>query len=145
METVRDLLAHKGEKTVSVSPENTVLEALTIMKEENIGAVLVLDDAGQIAGILSERDYARKVMLVGKSSKDTAVSEIMTKQVTVISPDNTVDEAMALMSDKRCRHLPVVEEGRLCGVISIGDVVRAVIHDKEILISQLEHYISSSL
>ncbi len=145
METVRDLLAHKGEKTVSVSPKNTVLEALTVMKEENIGAVLVLDDAGQIAGILSERDYARKVMLVGKSSKDTAVSEIMTKQVTVISPDNSVEEAMALMSDKRCRHLPVVDDGRLCGVISIGDVVRAVIHDKEILISQLEHYISSSL
>ena len=145
METVRDVLAHKGGKVVSVSPENTVFEALSVMAAENIGAVVVLDDAGGIAGILSERDYARKVILIGKSSKDTAVSEIMTRQVVVIGPHNTVEEAMALMSEKRCRHLPVVDGGRLCGIISIGDVVRAVIHDKDILISQLEHYISGSL
>lgn len=145
METVRDVLAHKGNRVVSLSPDDTVFEALTVMDAENIGAVLVVDDAGDIAGILSERDYARKVILVGKSSKDTAVSEIMTRQVAVISPGNSVEEAMALMSEKRCRHLPVLEDGRLCGVISIGDVVRAVIQDKEILISQLEHYISSSL
>ncbi len=145
METVRDVLADKGKKVVTVSPDSTILEALSIMKAESIGAVLVVDDAGEIAGILSERDYARKVVLDGKSSKDTAVSEIMTTKLAVIGPDNTVEEAMALMSEKRCRHLPVLEDGRLCGVISIGDVVRAVIQDKEVLINQLERYISSSL
>ncbi len=145
METVRDVLADKGKKVVTVSPDSTILEALSIMKAESIGAVLVVDDAGEIAGILSERDYARKVVLDGKSSKDTAVSEIMTTKLAVIGPDNTVEEAMALMSEKRCRHLPVLEDGRLCGVISIGDVVRAVIQDKEVLINQLEQYISSSL
>ncbi len=145
METVRDVLADKGKKVVTVSPDSTILEALSIMKAESIGAVLVVDDAGEIAGILSERDYARKVVLDGKSSKDTAVSEIMTTKLAVIGPDNTVEEAMALMSEKRCRHLPVLEDGRLCGIISIGDVVRAVIQDKEVLINQLEQYISSSL
>ncbi len=145
METVRDVLADKGKKVVTVSPDSTILEALSIMKAESIGAVLVVDDAGEIAGILSERDYARKVVLDGKSSRDTAVSEIMTTKLAVIGPDNTVEEAMALMSEKRCRHLPVLEDGRLCGIISIGDVVRAVIQDKEVLINQLEQYISSSL
>ena len=145
METVRDVLAGKGKKVVTVSPDSTIFEALSIMKVESIGAVVVVDDTGDIAGVLSERDYARKVVLVGKSSKDTAVSEIMTTKVVVIRPDNTVEEAMALMSEKRCRHLPVLEDGRLCGIISIGDVVRAVIQDKEILINQLEQYISSSL
>ncbi|TVR33329.1 MAG: CBS domain-containing protein [Spirochaetaceae bacterium] len=145
METVRDVLADKGKKVVTVSPDSTIFEALSIMKVESIGAVLVVDDAGDIAGILSERDYARKIVLDGKSSKDTAVSQIMTTKVAVIKPDNTVEEAMALMSEKRCRHLPVLEDGRLCGIISIGDVVRAVIQDKEVLINQLERYISSSL
>ncbi|TVQ37660.1 MAG: CBS domain-containing protein [Spirochaetaceae bacterium] len=145
MNTVRDVLSHKGTDVVSVSPDSTVYEALSVMNANNIGAVLVIDNDGEIAGILSERDYARKVILMGKASKDTLVSEIMTRQVAYIAPNNSVEEAMAIMSQRRCRHLPVLDNGTLCGIISIGDVVRAVIQDKDIRISQLERYITSSL
>ena len=145
METVAELLKHKGSDVVTVSPDASVFEALTILEKKNIGAVLAVDEEGEVAGIMTERDYARKVILVGKASKETSVADIMTKKVVYVTPDNTVDEAMALMTDKRCRHLPVLEDGKVCGMISIGDVVRAVIHEKDIVIDQLEHYIAGSL
>ena len=145
METVAELLKHKGSDVVTVAPDASVFEALKIMESKNIGAVLVVDEEGEVAGIMTERDYARKVILVGKASKETAVADIMTKKVVYVGPDNTVDEAMALMTDKRCRHLPVLDNGKVCGMISIGDVVRAVIHEKDIVIDQLEHYIAGSL
>jgi CBS domain-containing protein len=145
METVRELLKHKGTDVVTVHPDVTVFDALSIMDQKNIGSVLVVNDAGEVAGIVTERDYARKVILRGRASKDTAVSEIMTREVVFVRPQTTVDEAMALMTEKRCRHLPVREDGTVRGMISIGDVVRAMIHDKDVLIDQLEHYISGSL
>ena len=145
METVAELLRHKGSDVVTVLPDTSVFDALKIMERKNIGAVLVVDEDGEVAGIMTERDYARKVILVGKSSKETPVAEIMTKKVVYVGPDNTVDEAMALMTDKRCRHLPVLDAGKVCGMVSIGDVVRAVIHEKNIVIDQLEHYIAGSL
>lgn len=142
MLTVRELLAKKGSQVWSVSPDATVYEALQLMAEQNVGAVLVL--AGeQLAGILSERDYARKVILLGKSSKDTPVREIMTQRVVCVRPTNTIDECMALMTDKRVRHLPVVAEKHVTGVISIGDVVKATIAEQRFIIEQLEHYIMS--
>lgn len=145
METVRELLKHKGTDVVTVGQDTSVFDALTIMEDKNIGAVLVVDEEGNVAGIVTERDYARKVALRGKASKDTPVSDIMTTEVVFVGLKTTLDEAMALMTAKRCRHLPVREDGELRGIISIGDVVRAVIHDKDILIDQLEHYISGSL
>lgn len=145
METVRELLKHKGTDVVTVRSDTSVFDALTIMEQENIGAVLVVDEQDGVAGIVTERDYARKVVLRGKVSKDTPVSDIMTTEVVFVGLKTTLDEAMALMTAKRCRHLPVREEGEVLGIISIGDVVHAVIHDKDILIDQLEHYISGSL
>ncbi|TVR57495.1 MAG: CBS domain-containing protein [Spirochaetaceae bacterium] len=145
METVAELLRHKGSDVVTVLPETSVFDALKIMERKNIGAVLVVDEDGEVAGIMTERDYARKVILVGKSSKETPVAEIMTKRVVYVGPDNSVDEAMALMTEKRCRHLPVLDGGKVSGMVSIGDVVRAVIHEKNIVIDQLEHYIAGSL
>lgn len=144
METVRDLLKHKGTDVVAVPPEASVFEALTVMDQKNIGAVLVVDEEGDVNGIVTERDYARKVILRGRFSKNTPVSDVMTKEVVFVGLSTTLDEAMALMTQKRCRHLPVREDGKVRGMISIGDVVRAVIHDKDILIDQLEHYISGS-
>lgn len=145
METVRELLRHKGADVVTVRPDTSVFDALTIMEERNIGAVLVVDEEGDVAGIVTERDYARKVVLRGRVSKDTPVCDIMTSEIVFVGLKTTLDEAMALMTAKRCRHLPVREDGEVRGIISIGDVVRAVIHDKDILIDQLEHYISGSL
>jgi len=145
METVRELLRHKGGDVVTVPPGASVFDALTVMDQKNIGAVLVVEDEGQVLGIVTERDYARKVVLRGKSSRDLAVTDIMTEKVVFVGLDTTIDKAMALMTEMRCRHLPVLEDGTLCGMVSIGDVVRAVIHDKDILIDQLEHYISGSL
>ncbi len=145
METVRELLKHKGTDVVTVRSDTSVFAALTIMEQKNIGAVLVVDEEDEVAGIVTERDYARKVVLRGKVSKDTPVSDIMTTEVVFVGLKTTLDEAMALMTAKRCRHLPVREDGEVRGIISIGDVVHAVIHDKDILIDQLEHYISGSL
>ncbi|HSC29367.1 MAG TPA: CBS domain-containing protein [Vicinamibacterales bacterium] len=125
-----------------VRPDDTVFDALRLMAEKNIGAVVVLEDQ-RIAGILSERDYARKVILVGKTSKATLVSEIMTTKVIYVVPDWTAEQCMALMTEKQIRHLPVVEEGRLIGVVSIGDAVRAVVEDQQFTIRSLERYITS--
>jgi len=139
--TVRQLLTRKGGQVWSVSPDATVYQALELLAEKNIGAVVVLDQ-GRLCGILSERDYTRKVVLAGRSSRTTKVSEIMTERVLVVSPDATIDGCMALMTDKRVRHLPVLENDALVGVISIGDVVRTLIEDQGFMIEQLETYIT---
>lgn len=143
MLTVRELLAKKGSEVWSVSPDATVYDALQLMAARNVGAVLVLDD-GELAGILSERDYARQVILKGKASRDTPVRDIMTTSVVSVSPDRTIDDCMALMTERRIRHLPVLRSDVLLGVLSIGDVVKAVISEKEFHIEQLESYIASS-
>ena len=142
MKTVREILLNKGYDIHSVSPNDTIFDALKIMAEKKIGALLVLDK-GDIIGIMSERDYARKVALEGKSSKDASVREIMSDKVIYVGIDRLVEECMALMIEKRIRHLPVFENGRLTGIISIGDVVKAIIDEKEFVISQLVQYIKS--
>ena len=141
MTTVRQILQNKGYDVWSVPPDATVYEALELMAEKNIGAVLVLDGE-RVAGIFSERDYARRVVLHGKSSKTTPIHEVMTSKVFYVRPDHTIEECMALMTDKRIRHLPVMENERLIGIISIGDVVKAMISQQQFIIEQLEHYIT---
>jgi CBS domain-containing protein len=141
METVRDILRAKGHNVWSVAPDATVLEALELMAAKNVGAVLVLED-DRLVGIMSERDYARKVILVGKTSKDTPVSEIMTSRVLYVSADQTIQECLALMTEKRIRHLPVMEGDRVIGVVSIGDVGRVIIEDQQFMLDQLENYIT---
>jgi len=140
--TVYDVLRGKGAEVISVSPSDTVFEALQILAERNIGAVLVLEGS-RLVGILSERDYARQVILKGKASKDTPVREIMTTSVVCVHPEYTIEECMALMTDKRFRHLPVLADDRLLGVLSIGDVVKALLDEQAFRIEQLESYISS--
>ncbi|MBF8282176.1 MAG: inosine-5-monophosphate dehydrogenase [Anaerolineales bacterium] len=142
MKTVKELLRNKGYHVWSIGPDATVYEALTLMAEKDVGALLVLDNAGQLVGILSERDYARKIVLKGKTSRETPVREIMTEKVVWVRPDQTIEECMALMTNKHIRHLPVMEEGRLLGVISIGDVVKDIISEQEFVIAQLENYIT---
>ncbi len=143
MATVRDMLRTKGFKIFSVTPDTSVYDALKLMAEKNIGAVLVME-AGELVGILSERDYARKVALVGKSTADTPARDIMTDRVICVRPEETAEEVMALMTEKKVRHLPVLEDDQLTGVISIGDVVKATIAEKEFIIEQLEHYIKGT-
>ncbi|MBI1881824.1 MAG: CBS domain-containing protein [Chloroflexi bacterium] len=140
MQTVSQLLQTKGRQVWSIGPEALVIDALKLMAEKEVGALLVLE-AGRVAGILSERDYARKVSLRGKSSKTTPVREIMTEKVVYVRPEQTVADCMALMTNKRIRHLPVMADDQLLGVISIGDVVKAVISEQEFIIEQLENYI----
>ncbi len=144
MKTVNELLRTKGGNVWSIGPDATVYEALAVMAEKDVGALLVLDNAGQLVGVLSERDYARKIVLKGKTSRETLVREIMTEKVLGVRPDQTIEECMALMTNKRIRHLPVLEEGRLAGVISIGDVVKAIISEQEFVIEQLENYITGN-
>jgi CBS domain-containing protein len=143
MKTVRQLLQVKGDKICAVPPETTVYDALKVMAENNVGALLVLE-TGRLVGIFSERDYARKVALRGRSSRDTPVSEIMTEKVDRVSPSQSVRECMSLMTNKHIRHLPVTEDSQLVGVISIGDVVKAIISDQEFTIEQLESYITGA-
>ena len=142
MKTVRQIVDAKPHKLLSIAPSATVYDALKMMADYDIGALVVLDGE-HLAGIFSERDYARKVILHGKASKETLVSEIMTPRVVCIGPDQSVDQCMALMTDKRVRHLPVLERKRVVGVISIGDVVKEVISEQRFVIEQLEHYIHS--
>src|SRR3990172_829537 len=130
MNTVKDLLDDKGYQLFSLTPGDTVYDAIALMAERSVGALLVLEGR-KLVGILSERDYARKVILQGRRSQDTPVSDIMTTEVVCVSRDRTVDQCMSLMTDKRIRHLPVVEGGEVIGIISIGDVVRAVILEKQ--------------
>lgn len=142
MKTVQDMVNNKGSQIYSVGPETTVLDTLKLMAEKEIGAVLVFEGE-RMVGIFSERDYARQVVLKGKASKDTPVREVMTSRVAYVRPEQTVDDCMALMTDKRIRHLPVLIEGKVAGVLSIGDVVKAVISEKQFIIEQLENYITS--
>ena len=139
--TVRDMLRGKSD-VYSVAPGDTVFTALRLMADRNIGAVLVRSSE-KLEGIFSERDYARKVVLLGKMSRETLVSEIMTPRVVSVEPNWTADQCMALMTEKRIRHLPVMEQGRLVGVISIGDVVRAVVDEQQFTIDVLQRYITS--
>ena len=143
MTTVNQLLRNKGEQVWSVSPDTSVYVALELMAAKNIGALLVLDGA-KLAGIFSERDYARKIILHGKASKDTPVKDIMTSKVVTVRPDQTIEACMALMTDKRIRHLPVLDGDKVIGVISIGDVVKGIIAEQEFRIEQLESYITST-
>ena len=141
MKTIQQVLADKGCDVYSISPMALVFEALGKMADRNVGALLVLD-GDELVGLISERDYARKVILKDKASKHTPVSEIMSRHVVCVSPGLKVDACMALMTDKRIRHLAVMEDKRLVGVISIGDVVKAIIDHQEFTIQQLEHYIT---
>jgi CBS domain-containing protein len=142
MKTVRQLLEAKGGAIHSVSPDARVFDALKLMAEKEIGALMVTS-GGALVGIMSERDYARKVILHGKSSHDIPVRDIMTSHVVTVTPGQTVDQCMALMTSKRIRHLPVTDAGRLVGLVSIGDLVKEVIADQEQTIRQLESYIHS--
>jgi CBS domain-containing protein len=141
MRTAHDILKSKGHTVWSVRPNETVLHALGVMAEHDVGAVLVLDDE-KLVGIFSERDYARKVVLAGRSSKDSPVRDVMTSHVVCVTPERSVDECMALMTDRRLRHLPVLEHKRVVGVVSIGDLVKETIADQEFTIAQLQSYIA---
>ena len=140
MKTVEQMLEGKKYRLLSVAPEATVYDALDLMAQHDVGALIVLDGE-HLVGIFSERDYARKVILFGKSSKETLVREIMTDKVLCVRPEQSVDQCMALMTDKRVRHLPVLDHKKVIGVISIGDVVKEVISEQQFVIEQLEQYI----
>jgi CBS domain-containing protein len=141
MTTVARILERKGHDVATISPGESVFDAIAKMAEIGVGALLVMD-GDRLAGIISERDYARKVILKGRSSKETSVRDIMTSQVCYLRPDNTVEQGMALMTERRIRHLPILSDDRVVGMVSIGDLVNSVISDKEELIEQLEHYIT---
>jgi CBS domain-containing protein len=141
MITVKDMLDQKGHKAWTIGPDAKVLEALELMAKKGLGALIVVDSDDEIVGILSERDYARKIILMGRHSQDTPVKDIMTKEVYGVQYETTAEQCMALMTDKHIRHLPVCKEGRLAGIISIGDVVKAIITDQKIKIENLENYI----
>ena len=140
MITVKDILDEKGHTAWTIGPDAKVLEALEFMAKKGLGALVVLEN-DEIAGIMSERDYARKILLMGRQSQDTPVKDIMTREVYGVHDDTTAEECMALMTDKHIRHLPVCKEGKLAGIISIGDVVKAVITDQKVKIENLEIYI----
>jgi CBS domain-containing protein len=139
--TIADIISTKGGTVWSISPRSTVFEAIQLMANKNVGALLVME-RGQVIGILSERDYTRKVALKGKSSKDTSVNEILSGRVISVSPDQSIDECMRLMSTHRIRHLPVIEGDQLMGIISIGDLVNWIISAQTSTIHQLQTYIS---
>ena len=143
MTTIAQLLNTKGNQVWSVKPEATIFEALEIMSEKEIGALLVMED-GKLTGIFSERDYARKVILKGKSSKETLVEELMTKKVFYIDSQNTINDCMAMMTAKRIRHVPVIEDNQVVGIVTIGDVVNQIISEQEVTINHLENYITGS-
>lgn len=140
MRNVEQMLQEKGQQLLSIAPDATVFAALQLMAEKDVGALVVLDGE-KLVGILSERDYARKVVLFGKSSKETLVREVMTHKVLCLRPRQTIEECMALMTEKRIRHLPVLDHKKVIGVISIGDVVKETISEQKFIIAQLENYI----
>jgi CBS domain-containing protein len=142
MRTVRQLLETKSPDVYSISPEAPVIDAIRMMAERRVGALLVMEGAC-LAGILSERDYARKIVLQGRSSKDTPVRDIMSAEVVSVSPQHNTDQCMQLVTDSRIRHLPVVEDGQVIGVISIGDLVKAVIEEQRQELDHLQRYIAS--
>ena len=141
---IKQILSGKSINTIySTQSSSTVFDALQLMAEKNIGAVLVIDE-GQLSGIFSERDYARKVILQGRASKDTLVADVMTSKLITVAPDDKIEAAMLIMSDKHIRHLPVIDKGELIGIISINDVVSTIIRDQKNHINSLESYISGS-
>lgn len=142
LDTIGSILGRKRREVWSVAPRASVYQAIALMAEKSIGAVLVIE-GDKLVGIVSERDYARKVILQGRSSKETRVDEIMTGELIVVTPENTVDECMVLMTERRVRHLPVLDRGKLVGIVSIGDLVNAVIADQAHTIAQLQTYIGS--
>ena len=142
MPTVAEILKSKADNTVySLGPDASVYDALKLMSEKNIGALLVIEE-GRIVGIFSERDYARKIVLMSRSSKDTPLRDIMTKSVRFVTPDETTEQCMALMTENRLRHLPVLDGDKLVGIVSIGDLVKSIISEQQFIIEQLEHYIT---
>lgn len=140
MKNVEQMLEGKGRQLLSISPDATVFAALMLMAEKDVGALVVLDGE-KLAGIFSERDYARKIILFGKSSKETLVREVMTEKVLCVRPEQTVQQCMALMTEKRIRHLPVLDHKKVIGIISVGDVVKETISEQKFIIEQLETYI----
>lgn len=141
MQTVGELLDHKGHEIYSVHPDATVFEAIQRMAERGIGSLLVMDGE-KLVGILSERDYARKCILESRSSRETPVRDIMTAEVVCAQPHRTIEECMALMTEKRIRHLPVANDTRVLGVLSLGDLVKSMVVKQQFIIEQLEHYIA---
>jgi IMP dehydrogenase len=141
MKTVKQLLEIKGHEVTSISPEKSVFEAMQLMKSKNIGALLVLEAGSKLIGIVTERDYARKMHLQSKTAKEIPVTEIMTRQVAYVRLDQTNEDCMALITERRMRHLPVVENNKLMGVVSIGDLVKDIISEQDFIIHQLENYI----
>ena len=141
MKFVEQILEAKGHDVWSTSPDSTVFDAVKLLSDKGIGSLVVMED-DKLVGIITERDYARKIILEGKSSRKTPVKDVMTKRVLVVGPERSVDDCMALMTKKQCRHLPVVQDERVVGVISIGDLVKAIIAEQQILIDQLLQYIS---
>lgn len=142
MHNVQQILDQKGRRIISAAPDASVREVISLMAEHNISAVLIMKGS-ELLGIITERDYARKVILQGRTSADTPVSEIMTSQVISVSPGETAQKCMSLMTEKKCRHLPVLDKGEVVGMVSIGDLVKAVIEDQQKEIQQLQQYISS--
>jgi CBS domain-containing protein len=141
MKKVRDILEVKGRDVWSIGPDASVFDALKLMAEKDVGALVVLD-GGNLIGVISERDYARKIALLGRASPTTQVKEIMTTDVVCVDPEQNVDQCMALVTEKRVRHLPVLENGKLIGLISIGDLVKSIITEQQFIIEQLERYIT---
>jgi len=141
MQTIKQLLEKKDSEILTIDPNSSVFDAIKSMANHHIGSLIVMQNE-RLVGIITERDYSRNVILKGKSSVNTAVKDIMTKNVLCTKPDQTVEEAMALMTDKRVRHLPVVENGNILGIISIGDLVKTIISEQKHIIKQLEHYIN---
>ena len=143
MITIEQLLNNKDDQIWSVKPKISIFEALKIMSDKEIGALLVIEDE-KLVGIFSERDYARKVILKGKSSKNTQVGELMTKKVLYIDPEQTINDCMAIMTDKHIRHLPVIENDKVIGIVTIGDVINQIISEQEFTIKHLENYITGT-
>ena len=143
MKSVEKVLRAKGREAWHIAPQATVYEALQLMSEKEIGSILVLEE-GEVVGIFTERDYARKLILKGKFSKDTAVRELMTQDVLYVEPQNTIEDCMVLMTKNRVRHLPVMDNGKLAGIVSLGDMVKHIISEQESTIAQLEKYITGS-
>ena len=141
MITIKELLRKKSSDIWSISPQASVYQALELMAQKDVGALLVIEN-DKLVGIFSERDYARKVILKGKASKETAVSELMTKSVYYVTPDNTLEEAMALMTSKHIRHLPIMNQGKLVSIVTLGDVVKRIISEQKLTIDELENYLT---
>ena len=143
MGNVSNILANKGNLIFSVTPDTTVFKALEVMSEKNVNALLVMEDE-KLAGIFTEKDYARKVVLKGKTSKSMLIKELMTSTLITVTPDTSIDECMQLMTNKFIRHLPVIEHSKVKGIISIGDVVKHIIDEQKFIIENLEHYITGT-